>query len=404
MVSLVVLLFGNLYADGLPSESLNLTQAIKKAQENDRNAEALDYSIQGLRDSFNDALDAKLQIEEYFNSLNHYKQLYNDVEDGKVLIGLDRTSYDIYQAMFGPKPPEYTDEELYDQFIKVKEVPYYSVYTALETLKINQRLIDMGIESATTSLYNVILNLEGNLKVLEASYALTVQTNKEIALKASLGLVSEKQLLDSNDSLKMQELQVSQLKRNILITKNQIKNLMGLNLNQELNLTKFDIAVSSFNLKEYDYYVEEAVKNRLDIELKRLPYNQYSREMDLLKQYKKNTNTLEYLELESKLFDAQSAYDASIEIVKKDVYAAYVNARDVLENYNIAIRSKWLAYDNMSNGKLLLSKGLIGNLDFEGIKLAYQSKEVAVDSARRNLLLGMWQLDKAINQGPGYSK
>lgn len=383
--------------------SISYTQAVNKALEKSDAVEDLTGNMEDLWDQRNDMLSVKQQIQEQLDIINRFEKLYDKkYKEGETLTPMESAELAGYQMAFGDKPPTFTNQEMLDQFIKNRDFPHEQLLVAYKELKNTRELIPIQLESSVRSLYVDLLNLREALEGQE-KYTDNLKKQYEAAKeKYYFGQISNLALQQAATDYEIQKLTEDKLIRTEKILALNFKKLIGVDLNQNFELTSKMALFNTIELDSMMTYEAQAIKNRLEVLSAKNTYEMEKREANIINEYLSNPLSSDRLSYDSAEIDARNAYSNAILDVKEDITKAYFETEKALENYEIELDEYSKNVNDYKQKREMYNLGMIDKNTFDMIKFSYEMAKNQLLSSRRTLELNYYKLENASNLGPAF--
>jgi hypothetical protein len=363
----------------------------------------MDQQIDSLWKQENDLMEASNGIQQQLDLLDSYKRLYEKREKGTTLTFEEQGEFLGYQYMFGLKPPEYNSEEMFNKFIKTRDLPHYSVWAAIQNLKINKDMLLSSVKIGVKQLFDGIIDIQDTLALQEELYGNMQKQNAQMLLKYKSGMVSEINKYISDVSLEKQRLSNEKLKRTLDNLKMSLKQQLGISLKQDIVLKPYDNEKGIKLLSDYPNYLDKALKNRMEIVTSKMDLQVKQREADIIKQYFPNELLSERLEADQALEDKTIAYKDAVNKVTADITSGFKDVQLKKSDFYIAVGKYQSSEKKNKDAELQYAKGLISLADFWNVQLAFTQAKLGYNKAMRDYNNALYKLDTACGIGPGYT-
>lgn len=386
---------------GLEQLSIERATALAK-EENADEKEDIDEQISDLWESYGDAQDLKDQMEDTMDALEDFEELYDEkYEDGEQLTEAENKILAGYQAMFGKEPPNYSQQDLYEKFVK-PQFAYYQIRMTIEKVKNQKDLFDQRIETQIQNSYVQIVNLEDTLH-LQKTYEENLKNKYENdQLKYELGQISAVQLMESRLDYQKKVLNNEQLKRNLTTAKLNFKQALGIDLYEDIELTSNVLYFKNVELKDYSYYEEQALNNRIEILNAEFDYKQAQSEAEITRDYLDQELLTDRINYDSNEIDALNALNQAKENVSQDIYIAYFDTLEKQETYEVKVKEYKRAQQDFREKTEMYNLGYLDKNTLDMVEFALDASKTELFVAVRELDTSYSNLMNAINLGPGY--
>lgn len=372
---------------------------------------AIEYSHQGavLGQQMEDLWEQQIELMEMSNSiqqqldlLDKFKRLYEKQQKGTTLTIEEQYELLGYQYAFGPKPPEYSQQELFNRFIKNRDFPHYSVWAAYQNLKTNREVLEASIKMGVKQLFDGIVDMQDAILLQEELYANMRKQNEQMLVKYNQGLISEINKYLSDCSLEKQSLVIQQLKRSCDNMMMSLKQQIGVPLQQEVVL-QYEDEKKIKTTKSYPALLRDALANRSEVLIAKMDLQVKQREDDIIKQYISNELLSERMESSMALEEKRIAYNEAINNVTADIYYGYHDVKLKQHDLSISLARLQNAERQYREASLKYEKGLISLSELWNVEISKVQARLGRNKSIRDNNNAVYKLESACGIGPGYS-
>jgi hypothetical protein len=379
---------------------LSLKDACEKAQSNTYSLKKIDKAIENLWKQEDKAMSASNSVQQKLDNLEEYRRLYKKQQNGSVLSGDETTWLRNDMMMFGYPPPDFTSEEMYEGFIKTRDLTHYDIWAQVQNQKRAREVAKFTIEDSVRSLYYNVLYMRDKQSSSSQSFATMEKEYKDVQERYKKGLASEVERYQCEIKLSQQKLRIRQNQRNLENAEMQLKNICGIPASQEINLEGITLA-GDVKLSSYNEYCKMALENRNEVLTDKLGLEVATRKLDIMKQYK-TAISMDRMDIQQQVDNARFSLSQSTADVLEDIQGAYSDV--ISKQSNIAYTKKAL---DTSNKNLLIAQkqyelGQAGITDVWDAKDKVDSNEIDYKKAQQDFDYAYYKINLAVGVGPGY--
>lgn len=389
-------------ADDSGGISLTLVECMDRAVVNSHKVVVLEQQMKDVKKQQKKAQEMSDDIQEYLDSMDSYKRLYERQKDGDTLTIYEEYELLIYQYTFGFEPQSYPLQEMYEKFIKIRDLPHYSAWASYQNLKTNGDVLSSSIKMTVKQLFDSIVDMQDAISLQEQLYANMQKQNEQMLVKYNQGQVSEINKYLSDCELERQRLTIQKLNRSLDNLMMSLKQQIGVSLQQELVL-KYDNAEGIKETKSYNALLEDALSNRSEVLIAKMSLQVKQREDDILKQYFLDEQTIERVDSSTALEEARIAYDEAVNSVTSDIYSGYSDVKLKQHNFRIAKAKLQNAEQQYKEAFSKYEKGLISLTELWKVEITEVQARFDCNKAKRDNNNMVYKLEVASGIGPGYS-
>lgn len=383
--------------------SLTLQDCYDRALAHTHKLVELDKQFDTLWEQHNDQVEFSRTIQDQMDLLERYRQLYEKIEVGGYTLTVeDQYNLIMYKAMFGERPPEYTPEEMFNKYIKLRDFPHYSLWSAAQNVKTAKEFTAASIKAGVKGLFDSIIDLEETLTLQNGLLVSLMEQNKQISAKFKLGIASELDKYVSDVGIEQQRLTVASLQRSISSLKISLNSQMGLSLNREISLNTNRFGSLPQMKWTLDQHMEKALTNRYEILTSKLDLQVKQREYDILKQYIPYDFHPDHMEAKQALDEKRIAYDEAVETVTQDITQGYKDVLKKRKAVDTAEKKRVNARKNFAAILKQYEKGLMDYAALMNMEVSVTRAEIECKKAARDYNHAFLKLDTACGIGPGY--
>lgn len=392
----------NSNADDSGGISLTLEECMDRAVVYSHKVVVLEQQMRDVKKQQKKAQEMSDDIQEYLDSMDSYKRLYERQKDGDTLTVYEKYELLRYQYTFGFTPQSYPLQEMYEKFIKNRDLPHYSAGASYQNLKTNGDVLSSSIKMTVKQLFDSIVDMQDAIFLQKQLYANMQKQNEIMLVKYNKGQVPEINKYLSDCELERQRLTIQKLNRSLDNMMISIKQQIGVTLQQELVL-KYDNTEEIKETKSYNALLNDALSNRSEVLITKMNLQVKQREDDILKQYFLDGQTIERVDSLTALEEVRIAYDEAVNSVTSDIYSGYSDVK--LKQHNLRIAKVRLQNAEQQYKETLLKyeKGLISLTELWNIEITKVQARFDCNKAIRDNNNMVYKLEVASGIGPGYS-
>ncbi len=381
---------------------LTLNDCMDRAVEYNHQGAILEQQIDELWKQHNKLFEMSHAIQKQLDTIDRYTKLY-EKSTSKSLTIEEQGELLMYESIFGPKPPVYSSSEMFEQFIKNRDFPHYSIWGNIQNLTTSRKLIDTSVKTGVKQLFDGIIDMQDAITLQEQLYDNMKKQNEQMLVRYGKGLISDVDKYISDCSLEKQRLSIEKLKRNIDNMKMVLKQQIGVPLRQEIKL--------SYNEKKgiklantYATYLKKALDERSEVFIAKMDLQVAQRENDIMKQYITNELLAVRMESDMALEEKRIAYDEAVNNVTLDISSGYKDVQVKLSDFYVSIEQFQNAEKQYKEAEMKYKNGMISLSDIWNFDISYTQAKIGYNKAMRDCNNALYNLETACGIGPGYSK
>ncbi|MCY6485234.1 TolC family protein [Clostridium aestuarii] len=311
----------------------------------------------------------------------------------------EEVELETYQKMFGSEPPDYTEEEKFQRFIKPRDFTWYALQGAITQLKMAKTCTEEAIKSGVEQIYDGLLAMEDGLKFQQELYDTQNKEYHQLLIKFENGQVSKLERDVAEIELKKLELSISSFEKQVDNMKMILKQQLGLQASQDVEIKE----ESKFQKKplKYDFYLNKALKERAEIESAKIDLDTKQRELDITDDYI-DDDEIEWKEVHKNLTEAQMNLDTAIKSVTKDTRKKYMHMLDAKENIDLKYKNLKNMEKMCKDIKVYYEQGMAPISKLWDTEVGYNNAKVDYIKAIRDYKSALNQLETASGIGSSY--
>jgi hypothetical protein len=386
--------------------TLSFEDAVEKAINNYTAIKGMDISLKRLwrvkdKDETFEVMDASAQ--KRLDKLDNYLALTNREANREVLTTDEQNELIDCSEEFGYIPPQYSREYAFDSYTQSSAFPQYSGWLQVQNIKNSRDIIKSQLKQIVRNTYNTVLIMQDVKAVTEQSLETMEKQYKILQLQYEKGLVTELDTYQCQVSLDKTKRELTKQERDIKNMQMQLKNLCGIPLSQKIELSSTELPAAT-KLQSYDTYYKKALMNRNEIVYAKLELSVFTRKLDILKDFKKNSYSFDKMEFEEQIEDAKIAVSQSLETVTSDIQWAYADVTALQLNMNISKKNADNAKANLSIMETKYKQGQVNLITLWNARDSANTAEVDYRKSLRDFALASNNLELASGLGPKYKQ
>lgn len=271
----------------------------------------------------------------------------------------------------------------------------YSIYKYTNLKEVTKNYIKLNLYTQYISFMNneEALNLEQeNSKNAEAKY-------KKTQLQFNLGTVAKADVKTSEQAYNTEKASLNKAQRSVSIVEKAINQALGVDINTQYTGFAKDIAVANPQIKTYNDYLNDALKNRAEI--LNDTENLRLRKLDFTGQMGGNPyiTTPSYTIAKNAVAQAQNDLDTA----KIDISIEINGLYNTLQTKMQALKPKVVNYNaekkKYDQAQQKYNLGMISSIDFQDEVIKFKGTENALKTAQRDVALAKMKIEFASGIG-----
>lgn len=294
------------------------------------------------------------------------------------------------QAMFNTDKP--TEKQKYDMLIKNKDM-YLSIQSAIQSMKLQMKLVKKNIDIGVRNLYDTVLYLEDAYELQKASYDIKLRDFKDMEEKYNQSQISKLDLTNSKIELEQSKLQVENMERTLENTKLSLKQMCGINIKQDIEIkddSLFD--VNEEKPLEYDEYLKYALNNKEEILIAKIDLEDKKRIYDSADKYLSSKDS-ELIQLKQDYEESLIKYDEAVNKVRQDVQKLYMEMKNKKLALDAAEKNLDKVNESYSSLKQNYEQGFVPISTLRSMEIAVKSSKMNYEKAVRDYENALYSLN-----------
>lgn len=345
------------------------------------------------------------------------KQLdYLDPEsDGQALTATEEYILQVYIMTFGELPTEgfvdpqdddYDSDSMSsrDDFYNMKYAPLASLSelnSSIWQLENTLGTIDASLISGVNSLYAGTIATKAVFEETNSNFNVVKKQLNESEAKLIAGQMSQFDYDQEKLDYDIEYLELYSSYRNYENLEMSLKSMLGLSYEDQIVYEDELLLKELPELMDYDYYLEEALANRIEIKNAQIDLDSKEEIYGyLVRGYGRSQS--EAIEQAMEVNNAEYALEEAKVNVEINIYEGYNDVLNKIDAYNVTLDNLELTLDQYEQAKVSFEQGLMNETSLEMVDFGYKMSVISKDSAYRDLQLAYMNLQEAITDGPAY--
>ncbi|MCR4436280.1 MAG: TolC family protein [Clostridiales bacterium] len=385
---------------------LTLQQAVDKTLGNTNSLNVIDQNIKAMWVQEDALMQLSNARQQQLDAIADYKRLYEKVKKGEPLGQgsdlLEAARYAAYQQIYGPVPPDIPPDQMFDDYIRDRDITHYSLWAEIQKLKTTKEVTKNTVAIGARQLYEQVLVLQDSLALQQELYGNMSGQYEQMLVKYRQGQASglEKEL--SGLGLEQQKLEVNKLARTLDNVEMMLKQQTGIPLTAKISL-KADGALAAVQLKPYEDYLNKALSGRSEILNAKMDLQVKQRELDIMKEYIRDEKMPERLEVQNAADEKSNALKEAVNTVTGDLSTGYADVKLKQKEIDIAQEQMDNALRQYNEGNLRYQQGLLPLSTLWNLEISLTNCKIAYNKAVRDFNSAVYRLETASSVGPGYN-
>jgi len=289
-----------------------------------------------------------------------------------------------------------------------KEYQPEEVKNYWKTIENNKMVTKASLTLGLRDLYLGLMKADKDIGIAEKKLELYKNKHSINKLKFDRGLITKQDLEESEYELLKAEKGLDEVNRNRENMVRSLNSLLGVEISTEYDMVKFDELKRDINLKPLEYYIENALKERIEIKnieeeirLKELKQGiiaeskLYGKRYDINDQYEDLELEIETLNIKME----KTKFDIENEL--KKAYIEIKNALNDLESTSETIEKQNRSLDKL---KTQYEKGFVSKIILDEMQIGIEELENSKNLVIYDYNTKIMKLEEAAGIGPAYYK
>ncbi len=345
-----------------------------------------------------------------------------ELEDGKPYLSIEeaiakanKKSWDLYSM---DKSIDYLEDKSFDiwdsfssyGYWQKSEVPEYTVYVnsithtvgtaimalddAVYELELTKQKLELANEATVRNYFSAIIQMESNMKLLEASLSLQELVAYQTAFQLSMGQVSQNTLDQCYNDIAMSELNMIALQQQIDQMYTSLNNLIDEPTENRYTLEKVDEFTPYATLDESE--MKRFISNSMKKDLAVLQTQADLESAKIASTYLSTEVTED--DKKENAYNLQNAYRAEKRTLEeKDIAirAAYTELAVIEQSYEQALLDLKIAEDNVRVVEINVQVGNLPKIQLEQVKMSLLQCEIALEQLAYNYDLQVFMFENS---------
>lgn len=379
---------------------ISLSDAYSKALNTSNDLNKTDQSIYYLTKPYGET--DILHDRNQYNMEEEFIRLYEKMSSGKFLQSYEQGELVMYYATF--KDSEIFKNKSLSPTINPNEFPNCDIWVRMMQMKISNELLRANIVDSVRQLYDSLLSINDNISIMAQTNKDLELGNEEADLNFKNGKISELQKTKITSNYEIQKLQLNKLKRTKENIERNLKKILGLNFDDEIQITPYKVLEKELVIPNYESCIKKALLNRNEISLVKMNllasqiqlltldnYIWYMPENESLKMTKEET-LLRIDELQDEIKEQEEFVTKAINTAYAEV--EYQNKTLIIEKLKLETAQK-----DLDKAKLQYKSGQVSNKTLTNVKIAYEKSKASHESTLRELAHNINKLNNSCGVG-----
>lgn len=384
------------------TEIITLEECMDRAVKYNHQGAVLDQQIDELWKQHNELFEMSHALQKQLDTLERYEELYEKSKKGPSLTIEEQGELMVYQSIFGEKPPIYSSTEMFEQFIRNRDFPHYSIWASIQNLITSRKMIDTTVKMGAKQIFDGLIDMQDAILLQEQLFQNMKKQNEQMLVAYKKGMVSEIDKYTSDCSLEKQRLSIQKMKRSIENMEMTLKQQIGMPLNEKLVIS-YNGSKGIKLANSCSTYLTKALESRNEVINAKMNLHVAQRENDIIRQYITDELISERMESDMALVERQIAYDEAINSVTVDITNGYRDAQLKLQNFYISIEQLQNAEKQYKEAVVKYDKGLISLSSLWNTEISYTQAKIGYNKSMRDYNNAVYKLNIASGIGPGYA-
>lgn len=394
-----MIMLTSLSANAAQSDTYTVKQLVDLAYAEDNNHVTIDRTLEELWKQRNSALEGSKQVQELLDSLSRFRTLYE--KKASTLTMEEKLTLDQYKAMFGEKPPEYTGQEMLDEYIKNRDFGHANLLVEYQKLENTKKLILPTFEVNIYKLSVQIVELKETYELQSQYEVIQAKKLAEAKAKYAKGLLSKQEFTKMESEYKILTYQMLQLKNNLESVQFQMNKLIGKDLDTSVNYTNEFLISENYVIKPVTEYVSMALTNRAEILNAKFALETDQMELKTIQTYLQNGLLTDSLTYKNDVIESENNLKLTQSKIEKEIVSLYseiVKQDQLLKNQSKKYQQELKSFQA---SKALYSKGLMTKSDYELVTYKFNAAYNNYKTVNRKMGQLLYTLERSTNLGPG---
>lgn len=432
VLCLTVIGSSNIYADNNELD-ITMEEAVEKAVTYNNNINLIKLNerqiLRGVKDAKDGASSSQYALSKYIEYINLYNdggshiQKYKDMSDDeaksasylaqlsiqnnpnmnweKLMLLEEQIKFVEYRYMFGSEEPKLHDDERYSKYSRNIELASLQAENLKDKYYNNLKGAEKGLRSQVIMAYIQYLGLEESLISQEKLQSLMKKMKEEAKIKFDSGNISELDYNASKEQYDMAVINTDILKLNMANMENVLKSLMGIDLNQKIDLTTDILVDKNYTMVNLKDYIDMAKTTSYEYSNQKIEYEYKSKELETYDKYVK------YMTRDKQIvIDDRNLEEKELATLEKDIESNVKYALENIMELKSDIKVKEADYkiklDKYLQGKKQLELGLITESNLNALELEYMNSLIGLTQSKRAAYNAEIKFELLINSGIAY--
>lgn len=310
------------------------------------------------------------------------------------------------EGFVDPQDDDYDSDSMSsrDDFYNMKYAPLASlseINLGIWQLENILGTIDYSLISEVNSLYTGTIATKAAFEETNSNFNVVKKQLNESEAKLIAGQMSQFDYDQEKLDYDIAYLDLYSSYRNYENLEMQLKSMLGLSYEDKIVYADELLLKELPELMDYDYYLEEALANRIEIKNAQIDLDSKEEIYGyLVRGYGRSQS--ESIEQAMEVNNAEYALEKAKVDVEINIYEGYNDVLNKIDAYNVTLDNLELTLDQYEQAKVSFQQGLMNETSLEMVDFGYKMSVISKDSAYRDLQLAYMNLQEAITDGPAY--
>jgi len=333
-----------------------------------------------------------------YNMENEFTRLYETMKSGKFLQSYEQGELVMYYATF--KDSEIFKNKSLSPTINPNEFPNCDIWVSMMQMKIRNEILRVGTVDNVKRLYDSLLSINDNINIMTESNRILDLDYKEADLNFKNGKISELQRTKISNNYEIQKLRLNKLKRNKENIERSLKNVLGLNLNDDIQIIPYKVSEYELVIPSYQDCIKKALLNRNEISLVKMNLLANQIQLPILDNYVWNMPKIESFKMMKqetllRVDELQDEIVAQEEFVTRAINTAYADVNYQKETLAIESLKLESAQKDLDKANFQYKSGQVSYKTLTNVKIAFDTSKASYESALRELAFRINKLNNS---------
>lgn len=382
------------------STTINVETVSELATEHNTSKEDTEDSLHNLEvqyQSLSQSVDGTVQLVD---SIVRYKQL-KAIEEAGSITPEEKGALNMISSMISTEDQDGSYEDMYTKYVKSVIVGEIDLKSNIDQLKNTISTIDYSVENGMIDLYKQAIELK-QLIPLQQRYEAILKSEMELS-KVSLeqGKISDYEYAIKVFNYEKQKLDNEKMLRSFDTLELNLKNNLGLPLDQTLVYQDELFIQASGEFLTLDAYIASGLENRVEVKNAKIAYDAAVEKETYARRYLTYAHE-DFLRSTKEIIATKAAYDTAKEDVEINIRYAYADANNTYLSFKHQQESFEIAKKDFLKAQTSYEEGLISKATYDQADYKYSYDYYQYKQSARSFAISLRKLEQATNSGPRY--